>query len=180
LPVDSVISFAESIAAIPAYAYLGDIDESPTGDKRAEKFEDDFIEELFAEISHFGFRAVTYMPPRNTLDQLLKVQKLCAEWSLMEISGVDINSPRQSFNCPEVLKDEFKHLINTTWVLIAHERLAGIDKRYGIFSADNPLASLEPDKRLSFYASLGKKLNTFNPDESAAKWAIDIEKGRLI
>ena len=28
--------FAQSINAIPAYAYLGDVSESPTGDKRAQ------------------------------------------------------------------------------------------------------------------------------------------------
>jgi hypothetical protein len=64
--------------------------------------------------------------------------------------------------------------------LIAHERLAGIDKRFGIFSADNPLVSLDLDSRLYVYASLGKKLDTFHPDESAAKIAIEIEKGRIV
>jgi hypothetical protein len=47
IPVSRVMAFAESISAIPAYAYLGDVGESPTGDKKAEKFEDDYIEELF-------------------------------------------------------------------------------------------------------------------------------------
>ena len=42
----SVVAFARSIGAVPAYAYLGDVGESPTGDKKAEKFEDDFLEEL--------------------------------------------------------------------------------------------------------------------------------------
>jgi hypothetical protein len=180
IPAALVTSFAESITAIPSYAYLGDVGESPTGDKRAEKFEDDFIEDLFAELSRLGYRAVTYMPPRNTLLQLRNVQRLCREWGFMEISGVDINSSRQSFNCPEILKDEFSHLQNTTWALIAHERLAGIDKRFGIFSGGNPLISLDLEKRLAAYASFGKKFDLCKPDESAAAIAAEIDKGRIV
>jgi hypothetical protein len=95
----------------------------------------------------------------------------------MEISGVDINSSRQSFNCPEVLKNEFRHLLDTTWALIAHERLASVDARYGLFSETNPVSSMSLPERLSFYAGLGKKLDLFHPDESAAKLAKEIDKG---
>jgi hypothetical protein len=180
IPAERVTSFAKSISAIPAYAYLGDVRESPTGDKKAEKFEDDFIEELFAELSGMGFLAVTYMPPRNTQGQLRVLRRLSAERQLMEISGVDINSSRQSFNCPEVLREEFRHLLDTTWALIAHERLASVDERYGLFSPGNPLASAGLTQRLEFYAGLGKKLDLFHPDESAAMLAAEIDKGRLI
>jgi len=180
IKAQSVISFAESIGAIPAYAYLGDVAESPTGDKRAEKFEDDFIEELFAELSRFGYRAVTYMPPRNTAVQLANLRRLSGEWGFMEISGVDINNSRQSFNCPEVLKDEFRHLLDTTWALIAHERLATVDKRFGLYSKENPLASLNLAQRLAAYAAFGKKFDLHHPDESAAVIAAEIEKGRFV
>ena len=180
IPAERVTSFANSIGAVAAYAYLGDVGESPTGDKRAEKFEDDFIEELFSEISRLGYRAVTYMPPRNTALQLEKLRRLSHEWGFMEISGVDINSSRQSFNCPEVLRDEFRHLLDTTWALIAHERLASVDTRLGLFSDLNPLASLNLEKRLDAYASFGKKLDLYNPDESAAAIASEIEKGRFV
>jgi len=172
-----VTEFALSIGAVPSYAYLGDIEESVTGDKKAEKFEDDFIEELFAYISALGFKAVTYMPPRNSLKQLLNVQRLCDQFNFMEISGVDINSSRQSFNCREVLQNEFRHLIDTTWALIAHEKLCGVDMRYGLFSKNNPLAALDLKKRLSSYAKIGKKFDLFFPDESAAKSAVEIDKG---
>jgi len=178
IPADRVTSFAQSIGAVASYAYLGDVVESPTGDKKAEKFEDDFIEELFAELSRLGYRAVTYMPPRNTAEQLRRVQSLCAEWGFMEISGVDINSSRQSFNCPEVLQKEFRHLIDTTWALIAHERLASIDKRFGIFSVENPLSSESLTQRLKLYASFGKRLNLYHPEESAAALSVEIDKGR--
>jgi hypothetical protein len=178
IPAQQVTAFADSVAAIPAYAYLGDISESPTGDKKAEKFEDDFIEELFGEISRLGYKAVAYMPPRNTPEQLRKLRQLSKDRGFMEISGVDINSSRQSFNCPEVLKPEFRHLLDTTWALIAHERLASVDARYGLFSKDNPLASMELAGRLAAYAVLGKKLDLYHPAESAAVLALEIEKGR--
>ena len=177
IPAEKVTAFANSISAIPAYAYLGDVGESPTGDKKAEKFEDDYIEELFAEISRRGFRAVTYMPPRNTMEQLQKLRKLSAEWGFMEISGVDINSSRQSFNCPEVLNKDFSHLLDTTWALIAHERFASVNERYGFFSPFNPLASMTLGERIAFYAGLGRKLDLFRPDESAAELAAQLEKG---
>ncbi|GAI63863.1 unnamed protein product, partial [marine sediment metagenome] len=71
ISVYEAVKFSNSINAIPAYAYLGDVTDSPTGDKRAEKFEDDFLEELIPELKKIGFKAITYMPPRNTLNQLL-------------------------------------------------------------------------------------------------------------
>jgi len=179
IPAEIVTTFAKSIAAIPAYPYLGDIKESPTGDKKAEKFEDDYIEDLFPEIKRLGYQAAAYMPPRNSLEQLLKIKKLCTEWGFMEISGVDINSSRQSFNCPEVLRDEFRHLLGTTWALIAHERLASVDTRFGLFSENNPLASMDLPGRLNAYARYGKKLDLYHPDDSAALIVLEIDKGKV-
>ena len=179
IPAEKATSFARSVSAIAAYAYLGDVGESPTGDKKAEKFEDDYIEELFTELSRLKYRAVTYMPPRNTLEQLNRVRKLCAEWGFMEISGVDINSSRQSFNCPEVLQKEFRHLLDTTWALIAHERLSSVDPRYALFSENNPLAPLDLEARIAVYAGMGKKLDLYHPVESAAALAPEIDKGRI-
>ena len=177
IPAGIVTSFAKSISAIPAYAYLGDVGESPTGDKAAEKFEDDYIEELFTELSNYGYNAVAYMPPRNTLEQLLRLRKLCSEWGFMEISGVDINSSRQSFNCPEVLREEFSHLLDTTWALIAHERLASHEERYGLFSEGNPLSSMDLKERIALYASFGKRFDLHRPEESAMEISREIEKG---
>jgi len=180
IPAVQVTAFADSIGAIPAYAYLGDVGLSPTGDKKAEKFEDDFIEELFAELSRLGYRAITYMPPRNTAEQLHRVQSLCAKCGFMEISGVDINSSRQSFNCPEILREDFRHLLDTTWALIAHERLSSIDRRFGLFSAESPLASESLAQRLNLYAAFGKRLDLYHPEESAAGMAVEIEKGSIV
>jgi hypothetical protein len=180
IPAAAVTAFAASIGAIPAYAYLGDVAESPTGDKRAEKFEDDYLEALFDELVRLGFRALTYMPPRNTVEQLRRVQRLCADRGLMEISGVDINSPRQSFNCPEVLRPEFRHLVGTTWALIAHERLASVNPALGLFSPDNPLAGKPLKERLAAYGAMGKELNLRHPEDSASGIAQKVLKGRYL
>jgi hypothetical protein len=178
IPAEEVCAFACSIGAIPAYAYLGDVGESPTGDKRAEKFEDAFIEPLFDELARLGYQAVTYMPPRNTPEQIQRVQRLCAERGFMEISGVDINSSRQSFNCPEVLEPGCRHLVDTTWALIAHERLASADRRLGLFAADNPLAGKSLAERLALYAAAGRSLNLKNPEVSGQKIAEDLLRGK--
>ncbi len=163
--VYDVVRFGNEINAIPSYAYLGDVGESPTGDKKAEKFEDDFLDELIAELSQIGFKAVTYMPPRNTLEQLRRVQKLCADNHLMEISGVDINSSRQSFNCPEILQPDFSHLITATWALIAHEKLAAKEARLSLFHPENPLKNLTLNERIARYGSLGEKMDRHNPEK---------------
>jgi hypothetical protein len=122
--VQEVVDFARSIEAIPAYAYLGDIGESPTGDKAAAKYEDDYLDLLIQEIKRIGFQAVTYMPPRNTPEQIERIQALCTEHDLMQISGVDINSSRQSFNCPEIAQARFAGLRDAAFALVAHEKLA--------------------------------------------------------
>jgi hypothetical protein len=180
IPAGEVTDFARSIGAVPAYAYLGDVAESPTGDKRAEKFEDDYLEALFGELTRLGFQAVTYMPPRNTPEQLKRLRALCAAGGFMEISGVDINSSRQSFNCPEVLRPEFRHLLDTTWALIAHERLGSLEEELCLFSPKNPLAGMSLPARLEVYARAGKDLDLRHPEESAFKAAKKIHQGEYL
>ena len=164
----TAVEFAKSIDAIPAYAYLGDVGESPTGDKKAEKFEDDFLPELFAELKRIGFLAVTYMPPRNTASQLVRIRGLCREYGFMEISGVDINQPRQSFNCPELRRPEFAHLNASTWAMVAHEALASLDPSLGFFSPDNPYANLSLESRIALYAKAGLKIGRQGAASSGA------------
>jgi hypothetical protein len=159
VPVADVVRLAERTGGIPTYPYLGDVTDSPTGDKKAERFEDSFLDELMPELCRLGFRAVTYMPPRNTLAQLRRVQELCAKHGFMEVSGVDINSPRQSFNCPELQRPEFSHLLDATWALIAHERLADADPRLGLFHAGNPLARAPLKERIAAYAQAGRLMD---------------------
>ncbi|MEN6599823.1 MAG: PHP domain-containing protein [Rectinema sp.] len=161
--VRDAISFANRIGGIPAYAYLGDVAESPTGDKRAEKFEDEILDELIPVLKELGFPAITYMPPRNTKEQLLRLQGFCKKYDLMEISGVDINQPRQSFRCPELLLPEFRHLDDATWAMVAHEALSGFDLRFGLFSAENSLADIPITERIHRYATVGRAIDFREP-----------------
>ena len=120
--VRDVIRFAAESDSIFAYAYLGDVGESVTGDKKAQSFEDDYIEELFEVLAGLGIRAVAYMPARNTREQLARVRSLCDRYRMLQISGEDINSPRQSF-ISEASKDPYyANLKESTWFLIEHEK----------------------------------------------------------
>ncbi len=156
--VQKVVDFARSIGAIPAYAYLGDVSDSPTGDKKAEKFEDDYLDELVPELRRIGFFAVTYMPPRNSAEQLERIMKLCRENGLMQISGVDINSSRQSFHCPEIMDPRFTHLLDATWALIAHEKLSKGNPDAGLFSPPHIASEENLEKRIGTFAEKGRKL----------------------
>lgn len=127
LHISELSALAKRIDALLCYAYLGDVTNSVTGDKIAQKFEDDYLEELFEILRHQNVDAVTYMPSRNTPEQLKRVMKLCKKFGFFEISGEDINSPRQSFICGELAKPEFSHLIKATWTLIEREKELSTD-----------------------------------------------------
>jgi hypothetical protein len=157
-PVEEVTAFAKSVNAIPCYAYLGDVGESPTGDKKAEHFEDAYLDELMLRLKEWGFQGITYMPPRNTPAQLQRVHALCETHGFIEVCGVDINSPRQSFNCPEIRQKEFAMLIDTTWALAAHETRCAQSDNEGLFNDANPLASKPLAERIRIYAEAGRKL----------------------
>ena len=125
-----VADFVEMVhknGGIAAYAYLGDVGNSVTGDKKAQKFEDDYLDELVDVIKEYGFDAITYMPTRNTPEQLDRLTKLCQTHGFFEISGEDINSPRQSFRCKALDDPAFGHLIDATYTLIGYETLASQD-----------------------------------------------------
>ncbi len=119
--VREVIALAAKINAFSAYAYLGDVGDSVTGDKKTQKFEDDYIDLLFDVIKELKFKAVTYMPSRNTMEQLRRVRALCDKYGFFQISGEDINSPRQSFICEAQRNPEFANLYESTMTLIRHE-----------------------------------------------------------
>lgn len=114
---------------IAAYAYLGDVGNSVTGDKKTQKFEDDYLEDVFDVIQSYGFDAVTFMPTRNTEAQLDRVMALCKERGFFQISGEDINSPRQKFVCPAYENPKFAHLVEAAHTLIRYENLADTDVR---------------------------------------------------
>ena len=119
--VTEMIALAAKINAFSAYAYLGDVGDSVTGDKKTQKFEDDYIDLLFDVIKDLKFRAVTYMPSRNTMEQLRRIRSMCDKYGFFQISGEDINSPRQSFICEAQRNPEFANLYESTMTLIRHE-----------------------------------------------------------
>ncbi|MBQ8174164.1 MAG: PHP domain-containing protein [Clostridia bacterium] len=125
--VRDFIEMVHQNGGIAAYAYLGDVGDSVTGDKKAQKFEDDYLDLLVKVLRELKFDAITYMPTRNTLAQLQRLMKLCKENGFFEISGEDINSPRQSFICRALDDPNFGHLIDATYTLIHYENAASLD-----------------------------------------------------
>ncbi len=149
--VRDILAVSEKIGAISAAAYLGDVGDSVTGDKRAQKFEDDFLDELIEYYAQIGFRAVTYMPSRNTKAQLTRVRGLCEKFNLFQISGEDINSPRQSFVCAAQRDPEFANLYEATWALIAHEWRSTANSEDGLFT----------EKSCSQWKTLNERVKAF-------------------
>ena len=116
-----MVALCKEVDAYLCYAYLGDVGNSVTGDKKAQKFEDDYLEDVFECLKEEGVGAVTYMPTRNTMEQLIRLRGLCDEYGMFQISGEDINSPRQSFVIRAMENPMFANLIDATWKLIKHE-----------------------------------------------------------
>ena len=117
-----VVALCKKVDAYLCYAYLGDVEDSVTGDKKAQKFEDDYLEDVFECLREEGVKAVTYMPTRNTQKQLNRLRSLCEQYGMFQISGEDINSPRQSFVIKAMENPVFHNLIEATWKLIEHEK----------------------------------------------------------
>ncbi len=154
--VFDVIRFCDETGAISAYAYLGDVGVSATGDKKTKKFEDDYLELLFEEIKNIGFNAVTYMPSRNTHAQLERVKSLCDRHGLFQISGEDINSPRQKFICSALKEETFHNLTDAAWALIGHEKAAGENAEKAMFSQASDKKFMDLQDRIQYYKSIGK------------------------
>ena len=119
--LSDMVKLCGEIDAYLCYAYLGDVGDSVTGDKKAQKFEDDYLDDVFECLKEEGVKAVTYMPTRNTPAQLQRLRALCEEYGMFQISGEDINSPRQSFVIKAMENPMFQNLIDATWKLIEHE-----------------------------------------------------------
>ena len=117
-----VVALCRDVDAYLCYAYLGDVGDSVTGDKKAQKFEDDYLEDVFLCLEEEGVKSVTYMPTRNTPAQLDRLRGLCRQYGMFEISGEDINTPRQSFVIRAMEDPKFANLIEATWKLIEHEK----------------------------------------------------------
>ena len=119
-----MVKLCKDIDAYLCYAYLGDVGDSVTGDKKAQKFEDDYLDDVFLCLQEEGVKAVTYMPTRNTMEQLTRLRSLCDKHGMFQISGEDINSPRQSFIIRAMENPMFQNLVDATWQLIEHENNA--------------------------------------------------------
>ena len=120
--ITQLVALCREMDAYLCYAYLGDVGDSVTGDKKAQKFEDDYLEDVFECLKEVGVKAVTYMPTRNTPAQLKRLRGLCEAYGMFQISGEDINSPRQSFVIRAMEDPQFQNLIDATWQLIEHEK----------------------------------------------------------
>ena len=117
-----MVKLCKEVDAYLCYAYLGDVGDSVTGDKKAQKFEDDYLDDVFECLKEEGVGAVTYMPTRNTPAQLERLRGLCDSYGMFQISGEDINSPHQSFIIRAMENPMFQNLIDATWKLIEHEK----------------------------------------------------------
>lgn len=121
MTLKDAVKLSEEVGAILCYAYLGDVTDSVTGDKKAAKFEDDFLDDLFCVLREEGVKGITYMPARNTEAQIIRLQKLCHEYGMTEISGEDVNSSRQSMICKQLELPRFSHLVDMAWKLVERE-----------------------------------------------------------
>ena len=153
---EEIVRVASRFGCILCYAYLGDVGSSVTGDKKSQKFEDDYLELLFDEITELGFNAVTYMPSRNSRQQLERVMELARSHGLFQVSGEDINSPRQKFICEALSDPLFAHLGEATWALIGHEKAATADIEDAMFSEKSRRLCPDLDERVSRYSRIGR------------------------
>lgn len=155
MPVEKVVPKLRKMGIIPTYCYLGDVGESPTGDKKAQKFEDDYLEEIFPVMRDLGFEAIAYMPSRNTDEQLARVIRDCEENGFMEISGEDINQPRQSFVCEKLREPQYAHLADGTWALVGHEHAATHSLEDGIYSEKTKKEYPDIKERIQTFRDIG-------------------------
>lgn len=155
IPGSEFLRFTRSVDGIPTYAILGDIAESPTGDKKAEKFEDEYIDTLVPTLVDAGFLGLAYMLTRNTREQALRYKALAQKYSRPEINGVDINSSRQTFECKELEQPGFEHLADSAWMLVGHEYEV-CNGRAGV-SFEKGISLATRDKQIKHYADIGRR-----------------------
>jgi len=155
--ITEFIALAEKLGAVPAYAYLGDVGVSVTGDKKRQKFEDSYLDDLISYLVKAGMKAVTYMPARNTEKQLTRIKSLCETNGLFQISGEDINSPLQSFICDKIETPEFRHLIDSAWALVGHELATADGLENGMFSAETVKRMPDINDRIAYFSGLARE-----------------------
>ena len=150
------IALAAKTGGIAAYAYLGDVRGSATGDKRDQAFEDGYLGDLIEWLGRQGFRAVTYVPARNTPAQLSRLDSICRANGLMQISGEDINAPFQPFACQKLAEPRYRHLAESAWALVGHGAAAAKRLEDGMFSHGAIAACPPLDERVARFAAIGR------------------------
>ena len=155
--VKDAVAFAKEIGAIPSICYLGDVGNSVTGDKKAQKFEDEILDDYIPVVKEIGFEALAYMPSRNTDEQIRRIDALSRKYDFLQISGEDINQPRQKFVCMKLREPGFKHLEDATWALVGHEYAATECKENGIYSAKTKAAYPVMEDRIAAFKEIGLK-----------------------
>jgi len=98
------------------------------------------------------------MPSRNTRSQLERLRALCDKYQFFQISGEDINQPRQSFVCLAMRDPMFDNLYDAAWALIGHERLATDDLDDGLFAAKTIAKTPGLSSRILSYRDHARKL----------------------
>jgi hypothetical protein len=83
------------------------------------------------------------------------VIRLCEKYAFLQISGEDINQPRQSFICAQLKKPKFSHLIDTTWALVGHEISMTRNKQKGMFSDHIDLNMQQVKRRVQKFKKIG-------------------------
>ena len=89
---------------------------------------------------------------------LFRSRALCEQYGLFQISGEDINSPRQSFVCEAQRDPMFSHLLDATWALIAHEWRATEDPAKGLFSKESVEKWPKLEERVKVFAEFGRAM----------------------
>ena len=84
-----------------------------------------------------------------------RIINLCNEHSFFQISGEDINSPRQSFTCPAMA--DYPALFYSTYALIGHEKTATADVLNGMFTDKTIKLMPNLNERISFFSEIGRK-----------------------
>jgi hypothetical protein len=95
------------------------------------------------------------MPSRNTPQQLDRVRALCRKHGFFQISGEDINSPRQSFVCTAMRDEKYNNLYDSTWALIGHELAATEDLSRALFAEDTLNRYPVLEERVEEYKKMG-------------------------
>lgn len=152
--VDELAAFTKKHGICLAYAYLGDVTASVTGDKKAQTFEDAYLDELVELLSQKGFNAITYMPSRNTKAQLQRLIGLCERYDFFQISGEDINQPRQGFICEALRDPDYAHLYDMAWALIGHELASEKGLQFGMFSDETKAKYPNLTERVAYFRDL--------------------------